>query len=82
MTHTMQETQVHCSGVVQWWAYSSLMSASLPAEAGCKTCEQIILLLVFIVQQWHGNKLQMFTSSYNSYFVSPHVTVERSRLSR
>jgi len=63
MTHTMQETQVHCSGFVQWWVYSSLMSAPLPAEAGWKTCERIIPLVVFIVRQWHGNKFQMFTSS-------------------
>jgi len=25
-----------------------LMSAYLPAEAGCETCEQIVLLLIFI----------------------------------
>ena len=41
-THT-----VRCSGVMQWWACSSVMSA-LPAEAGCKTFKRIVVLLVFI----------------------------------
>ena len=36
------KSQVHCSGVMQWWACSSLMSAPLLAEAGCETCERIV----------------------------------------
>jgi len=36
-----------CSNT-QWWDCSSLMSAPLPAEAGCETCSRIVLLLVFV----------------------------------
>jgi len=32
------------------------MSPPLPAEAGCESRERIILLLVFIALQQHGNK--------------------------
>jgi len=28
----------------------------LPAEAGCESCERIVLLLGFIAYQLHGNK--------------------------
>jgi len=48
MTLTLHNSQIHRSGVIQWWACSSLTSAYLPAEAGCETCEQIVLLLAFI----------------------------------
>ena len=46
---TLRKSQIHCSGVRQWWAYSSLMSTLLPAEAGCETSERIVLSLVSIV---------------------------------
>ena len=49
ITLTLHRSQVHCSGAMQWWACSSLMSAPLPAEVSCQTCKQIVLLLVFIV---------------------------------
>ena len=49
VTFTLHKSQDHWSGVMQWRDCSSLMSAPLPAEAGCETCEQIIVLLVFIV---------------------------------
>jgi len=39
ITLTLHKSQVHCSDVMQWWACSSLISAPLPAEAGCKTFE-------------------------------------------
>jgi len=32
-THTLHNSQVHCCGVIQWWACSSLMCAPLPAGA-------------------------------------------------
>jgi len=41
LTLTLNKSQLHCSGVMQWWARSSLMSAPLPAEAGCETCERM-----------------------------------------
>jgi len=47
MRHTAQEPGSRY-GVMQWWTCSSLMSAPLPAVAGCKTCEWVVLLLVFI----------------------------------
>jgi len=50
-THTALEPG--SSGVMQWWACSSLISTALPAgcsaEAGCQTCDRIVLLLVFVV---------------------------------
>ena len=36
MTLTLHKSQVHCSGVMQWWACSSLISASVPAEVVAK----------------------------------------------
>jgi len=45
---TLYKSHVHYAGVKQWWACSSLMSSLFPAEAGCETCERIVLLLVFI----------------------------------
>jgi len=44
----LHKSQVHCAGVMQWWACSSLMSAPLSAEAGCETCERIVLMLFFV----------------------------------
>jgi len=38
MTLTLRKSQVHCSGVMQWWNCSSLISAPLPADAGSETC--------------------------------------------
>jgi len=36
MTLTLHKRQIHCSGVIQWWACSSLMSPLLSAKAGAK----------------------------------------------
>jgi len=56
MTLTLHKIQVHYSGVKQWWAYSSRMFAIALAETGRETCERIVLSLVFIMLQQHGNK--------------------------
>jgi len=48
MKLTLHKSQVHSYSVMQWWACSSLMSLPLPAEVGCKSREQVVLLLVFI----------------------------------
>jgi len=48
MKYTLHKSQVHSYGVMQWWAYSSLMSPTLPAEVGCESRERIFPLLVFI----------------------------------
>jgi len=34
LTSTVHKNQIHCSGVVQWWVCSSLMSAALPVCRG------------------------------------------------
>jgi len=58
MKLTLHKSQVHCSGVMLWWACSSLMSAHLPAESGCRNmrsdcfavgfyCETIIWQNIF-----------------------------------
>jgi len=39
ITLILHKSQVHWSGVMQWWACSSHMSSHLPTEAGCKICE-------------------------------------------
>ena len=31
---TLHKSQVHCSGIMQWWVCISLMSTPLPAEVG------------------------------------------------
>ena len=48
MKLTLHKSQVHSYSVMQWRAWSSLMSRPLPAEAGCESREWIVLLLVFI----------------------------------
>jgi len=49
-------SQVHCSGVTQWWACISLTSAPLLAETGCETCQRIVLQLGLYCVTVHGNK--------------------------
>jgi len=56
MKLTLHKSQVHSYSVMQWWACNSIKSLSLPAEAGCETLERVVLLLVFIAQQYRGNK--------------------------
>jgi len=54
---TLHKSRVHSSyNFMQWWACSSLISPPLPAEAGCESRDRIVLLLVFIALQQHGNK--------------------------
>ena len=53
---TLHKSHVHSYSVMQWWACSSLMTPPLPAEAGCESRERIVLLLVFIALQQHGNQ--------------------------
>jgi len=48
MSLTLHKIQVHCSGVMQWRAWISLMSTPLPAEAGSETCNRNVPLLGFI----------------------------------
>jgi len=56
MKLTLHKSQVHSCSVMQWWACSSLVSLPLSAEVGCVCREWIVLLLVFIAYQNHGNK--------------------------
>ena len=53
---TLHKSQVHSYSVMQWWAYSSVISPPLPEEASCESRELVVLLLVFIALQQHGNK--------------------------
>ena len=48
MKLTLHKSQVHSYSVMPWWACSSPISPPLPAEGGCKSREQVVLLLVFI----------------------------------
>jgi len=43
MTLTLRKSWVHCCGVMRFWACSSLMSATLPAEAGCETWVRVVI---------------------------------------
>ena len=54
MKLTLHKSQVHSYSVSDGLAIHSCLS--LPAEASCKSCERIVLLLVFIAQQYCGNK--------------------------
>jgi len=50
MTLTLHKSQIHSeSGSTECWTCNSLMSAPLPAEEGCETCERFVRSLVFIV---------------------------------
>ena len=46
------------------------------AEAGCETCERIVLLLIFISQQYRGNESSKVHFKLRYLCVLPHVTVE------
>ena len=46
------------------------------AEAGCETCERIVLLLIFISQQYHGNESSKVHFKLRYLCVLPYVTVE------
>jgi len=48
MTLALHKSQVHCFGNTHLRVCTSLMSAPLPAEAGCETRERIVLLLAFV----------------------------------
>jgi len=48
MTLTLHKSRVRCCCAMQFWAYSSLMPAPLPAGAGCETSVWIIIKLTFI----------------------------------
>jgi len=48
MTLTLHKSQVHCTGVTQWWACSSLVPALFSAEAGCETGKRVVFSFVFI----------------------------------
>ena len=48
MKLTLHKSQVHSCSVMQWWAYSSLVSPPFPAEVGCECRERIVLMLVCI----------------------------------
>jgi len=65
MTLTMHKSQVHCSGVMQWWACSWLMSVPLPGEAGRQTCG-LFYCLSLLCNNNMATNLLMLTSSYDS----------------
>jgi len=54
MTLTLHKNQFHWSGVMQWWACSSLMTAHLPAETVWQTFERASV--GFIAKQQYRNK--------------------------
>jgi len=43
---TLHKSQLHCSGVMQWRACSSLMSTPSPADSHCETCERIVTYML------------------------------------
>ena len=77
MTLALRKSRVHYCGVMHFCACSSLMSVTLPAEAGCETSERIVLKLAFISLQQHSNKGSLKVTGVS---VLPHVTVERRHL--
>ena len=80
MTLTLHKSQVHCSGVMQWWACSSLIHCffacrgRLPnLRADCSTVDL----------HWVTNTAKILTSASAPVAVAdvlPHVTVERKHL--
>jgi len=48
MALTLHKNLLHCSGVMQWWACSSLMTTASSAESCYLICESIVLLLPFV----------------------------------
>jgi len=51
MALTLRKSQLHCSGVMKWWAWSSLMTTPSSAESRF-ICERIVLLLPFVATTW------------------------------
>jgi len=52
-TLALHKSQVHCSGVIAVMSLPAILChvTPLPAEAGCKTCKRIVLMLAFIASQ-------------------------------
>jgi len=49
MALTLHKSQIHCSGVMQWWVCSSLMSTpSVCRLKRYETCQSIFLLLLSV----------------------------------
>jgi len=63
MTLTPQKRQVHCYGVMLWWACNSFMSPPLPAEADC---ERIFYYWCLLHNNIMATNLQRFASWYGS----------------
>jgi len=55
MKLTLHKSQVHSYSVMQGWACNSLMSLCLQRRV-VESRERIVLQLVFIAQQYRGNK--------------------------
>ena len=66
LTITLHKNQVHCSGVMQWWVWSSPMSAALPPEQGAKLASRLFYCWFLLRNNNMATNLQMFTSSHGS----------------
>jgi len=80
MALTLHKSQLHYSGVMQWWACSSLMTTPSSAESRCQLASALFYCCPLLRWQWHGNESQRFNSSCDSYRVFPHVTVDLRHL--
>jgi len=81
MAPTRHKSQLHCSGVMQWWACSSLVSTPSSADSNVtKLASALFYCCSLLRNNKMATNLQRFTSSYDSSCAFPHVTVDLRHL--
>ena len=81
MTLTVHKSHVHCFGIMQWWACSSLNPLLCLQRQIAKLVSALFYYWPLLRNNNMATNLQRFTSSCCSR-VLPHVTVERRHLGR
>jgi len=68
MALTLHKSQLHCSGMMQWWACCSFMSTPSPADLRCETCDVSALFYCFskLRNNNMATNLQNLISSYDN----------------
>ena len=66
MKFILYTSQVHSYSVMKWWACNSLMSLSLPAEAGCEVASGLFCSWSLLRNNTVATNPQRFTLYYGS----------------
>ena len=81
MTLALHKSQLHCSGVMQWWAAVHACRLICLLRQVAKLARRSFGCSSLLRNNYMATNLQMFTSSYDTVVaVLPHVTVESRHL--